>query len=54
MTEELINSVHMLYLENYIAKKALIWEICKWTCCKKKTPEKRKCFSCSMYSHMCL
>ena len=42
MTEELINSVHMLYLENYIARK-LSYEkyVSEQTCCKEKKTEKR-------------
>ena len=31
---------HVVFGKLY-CKKALIWEICKWTCCKEKKTEKR-------------
>jgi hypothetical protein len=41
MTEELINSVHMLYLENYIARKLSYEKYVSEHVARKKKTEKR-------------
>jgi hypothetical protein len=55
MTEELINSVHMLYLENYIARKLSYEKYVSEHVVRKKKQKKEyfiNCVLCSMYSHM--
>jgi hypothetical protein len=57
MTEELINSVHMLYLENVIARKLPYEKYVSEHVARKKKQKKEyfiNCVLCSMYSHMCL